>query len=50
MRLVQQAFCILQNPVPKGLAEVQGLQNRVGVAGVAKILEAKVVLSLGSLS
>merc|ERR1719419_777815 len=34
---------VLQHPVPERLAEVQGLQHRVGVAGVAKVDKSEVV-------
>ena len=37
---------ILQHLATEGLAEVQRLQHRVGVAGVAKVLQPKVALRL----
>ena len=37
---------IVQHLAPERLAEVQGLQHRVGVAGVAEVLQPKVALRL----
>ena len=37
-------FClVLKHLVPKGFAEVQGLEHRVGVASVAKVDESKIM-------
>ena len=38
VRRIEEGFCISQHPVPEGLTEIQGLQDGVRVAGVAKVL------------
>ena len=34
---------VLEDPIPEGFAEVQSLEDRIGVASVAKIDESKIM-------
>lgn len=44
--LIAAALGVLQDPPPERLAEVEGLQHRIGIASVPKVLQAKVPLRL----
>ena len=45
-----QRTVILQDALSERLAEIQGLQHRVGVAGVAEVLQPKVPLAVGNVA